>query len=87
MRRALQERTYFVYMYGNVINEVGYKLFNEVVHTTYRFITALLADHSVMPPDIGRYLAAPGQCADERDNHEALCLGHEANYDTVPMVL
>ncbi|MDH4988734.1 beta-ketoacyl-ACP synthase III [Aminobacter anthyllidis] len=84
--RAGQENTSVVEMEGNMIKQVGNKVFKEVTHAAHRFITAFLADHGMTPSDIRRYWLHQ---ANARMNAMILklALGHEADQDTAPMVL
>lgn len=84
--RAGQENTSVVEMEGNMIKQVGNKVFKEVTHAAHRFITGFLADHGMTPSDIRRFWLHQ---ANARMNAMILklALGHEADQDKAPMVL
>ncbi|WP_378949884.1 beta-ketoacyl-ACP synthase III [Mesorhizobium sp. ANAO-SY3R2] len=84
--RAGQENPSVVEMEGNMIKQVGNKVFKEVTHAAHRFITAFLADNGMTPSDIRRYWLHQ---ANARMNAMILklALGHEADQDKAPMVL
>ena len=69
--RAGQDDTSAVLMEGNMIKQVGNKVFKEVTVAGHRFIVRVpgraRADAARHPP----LLAAPGQCAHERHDPEA----------------
>ncbi|MDP3897202.1 MAG: beta-ketoacyl-ACP synthase III [Mesorhizobium sp.] len=81
-----QENPSVVEMEGNMIKQVGNKVFKEVTVAAHRFIAAFLADHGMTPQDIRRYWLHQ---ANGRMNAMImkLTLGHEADEDRAPMVL
>lgn len=84
--RAGQERTSVVEMEGNMIKQVGNKVFKEVTHAAQRFIAEFLADNRLSSRDIRRYWLHQ---ANARMNAMILklTLGHDADQDRAPMVL
>ena len=84
--RAGQDNTSFVEMEGNMIKQVGNKVFKEVTHAAHRFITGFLGDHGMTVEDIRRYWLHQ---ANGRMNAMImkLALGHDADDDRAPMVL
>jgi beta-ketodecanoyl-[acyl-carrier-protein] synthase len=71
---------------GNLIKQVGNKVFKEVTHAAHRFITGFLTDHGMGVEDVRRYWLHQ---ANGRMNAMImkLALGHEADEDRAPMVL
>ena len=59
-------------MEGNMIKQVGNKVFKEVTVAGHRFIVEFLAEHGLTPRRHPPLLAAPGQCAHERHDPEAV---------------
>lgn len=86
MIKAGQADTSFVQMEGNMIKQVGNKVFKEVTHAAHRFITGFLTDHGMGVEDVRRYWLHQ---ANGRMNAMImkLALGHEADEDRAPMVL
>jgi beta-ketodecanoyl-[acyl-carrier-protein] synthase len=84
--RAGQEDVSAVQMEGNMIKQVGNKVFKEVTHAAHRFITGFLADHGMGVEDVRRFWLHQ---ANGRMNAMImkLALGHEADFDRAPMVL
>ena len=84
--RTGQDDTSVVEMEGNMIKQVGNKVFKEVTHAAHRFITTFLADHGMTPSDVRRYWLHQ---ANARMNAMILklALGHDADHDKAPMVL
>ena len=81
-----QEDTSAVQMEGNMIKQVGNKVFKEVTLAAHRFIEEFLTDQGLTPADIRRYWLHQ---ANGRMNAMImkLTLGHEADEDVAPMVL
>lgn len=86
MTRNEQDDPYLISMEGNMIKQVGQKVFKEVTHAAHRFITQFLADHQISPNDVRRYWLHQ---ANGRMNAMILklALGHEADQDRAPTVL
>lgn len=87
MTRAAQEDPYMVAMEGNLIKQVGNKVFKEVTVAGHRFIVDFLAEHGGLTPnDIRRFWLHQ---ANARMNAMILKLafGHEVGHDRAPMVL
>lgn len=86
LTRTGQDDPYLLNMEGNMIKQVGHKVFKEVTHAAHRFITTFLADHGLTPQDIRRYWLHQ---ANARMNAMILrlALGHDADHDRAPMVL
>lgn len=84
--RAGQEDTSAVVMEGNMIKQVGNKVFKEVTVAGHRFIVEFLADHGLTPEGVRRYWLHQ---ANARMNAMILKLafGHEVGHDRAPMVL
>lgn len=84
--RAGQENTSIVEMEGNMIKQVGNKVFKEVTVAGHRFIVGFLAEHHLTPRDIRRFWLHQ---ANARMNAMILKLafGHEVGHDRAPMVL
>jgi beta-ketodecanoyl-[acyl-carrier-protein] synthase len=81
-----QEDTSMIAMEGNMIKQVGNKVFKEVTLAGHRFIVAFLADHGLTPEDVRRFWLHQ---ANARMNAMILKLafGHEVGPDRAPMVL
>lgn len=81
-----QDDTSAVRMEGNMIKQVGNKVFKEVTVAGHRFIVAFLADHGLTPHDVRRFWLHQ---ANARMNAMILKLafGHEVGHDRAPMVL
>ena len=84
--RAGQEDTSVIEMEGNMIKQVGNKVFKEVTVAGHRFIVEFLAEHGLTPDDIRRFWLHQ---ANARMNAMILKLafGHEVDHDRAPMVL
>ena len=86
LTRAGQEDVSAVSMEGNMIKQVGNKVFKEVTVAGHRFICDFLANHDLTPDDIRRFWLHQ---ANARMNAMILKLafGHEVGHDRAPMVL
>ncbi len=86
LNRASQERNDIVEMEGNLIKQVGNKVFKEVTVAASHFIKDFLADNWLSPSDVQRYWLHQ---ANGRMNAMImkLVLGHEASAEQAPMVL
>lgn len=86
LNRASQERTDIVEMEGNLIKQVGNRVFKEVTVAASRFMKDFLADNWLSPSDVHRYWLHQ---ANGRMNAMImkLVLGHEADRDRAPIVL
>lgn len=86
LTRTAQEDPYMVDMEGNMIEQVGNKVFKEVTVAGHRFIVDFLAEHGLTPDDIRRFWLHQ---ANARMNAMILKLafGHEVGHDRAPMVL
>ena len=84
--RAGQEDTSVIEMEGNMIKQVGNKVFKEVTVAGHRFIVEFLAEMGLVPQDIRRFWLHQ---ANARMNAMILKLafGHEVDHDRAPMVL
>ena len=84
--RTGQEDTSVVQMEGNMIKQVGNKVFKEVTVAGHRFIVDFLADHKLTPQEIRRFWLHQ---ANARMNAMILKLsfGHDVGHDRAPMVL
>lgn len=84
--RAGQEDTSTVKMEGNMIKQVGNKVFKEVTVAGHKFIVGFLAEHGLTPEGIRRFWLHQ---ANARMNAMILKLafGHEVDHDRAPMVL
>ena len=84
--RSGQDDTSVVNMEGNMIKQVGNKVFKEVTVAAHKFIASFLADHDMTVEDVRRYWLHQ---ANGRMNAMImkLTLGHEADADRAPMVL
>ncbi len=84
--RAGQDDTSAVLMEGNMIKQVGNKVFKEVTVAGHRFIVRFLAEHGLTPQGIRRFWLHQ---ANARMNAMILKLafGHEVDHDRAPMVL
>ena len=84
--RAGQDDTSVIAMEGNMIKQVGNKVFKEVTVAGHRFIVDFLAEHGKTPEDIRRFWLHQ---ANARMNAMILKLsfGHEVGHDRAPMVL
>jgi beta-ketodecanoyl-[acyl-carrier-protein] synthase len=86
LTRTEQEDPYVVPMQGNMIRQVGNKVFKEVTVAGHRFIVDFLAGHGLTPPDIRRFWLHQ---ANARMNAMILKLsfGHVLDHDRAPTVL
>jgi len=86
LTRTAQEDPYMINMEGNMIKQVGNKVFKEVTVAGHRFIVNFLAEHGQTPDDIRRFWLHQ---ANARMNAMILKLsfGHEVGHDRAPMVL
>lgn len=86
LNRASQDDTSFVAMEGNMIKQIGNKVFKEVTVAGHKFIVDFLAEHGHRPQDIRRFWLHQ---ANARMNAMILKLsfGHEVDHDRAPMVL
>jgi beta-ketodecanoyl-[acyl-carrier-protein] synthase len=84
--KAGQESTAAIEMEGNMIKQVGSKVFKEVTLSACRFITEFAGDHGLKPAEIRRFWLHQ---ANARMNAMImkLALGHEADQDRAPTVL
>lgn len=84
--RSGQDDTSVVNMEGNMIKQVGNKVFKEVTVAAHKFIASFLSDHDMTVEDVRRYWLHQ---ANGRMNAMImkLTLGHEADADRAPMVL
>jgi beta-ketodecanoyl-[acyl-carrier-protein] synthase len=84
--RAGQEDTSVIAMEGNMIKQVGNKVFKEVTVAGHRFIVEFLAEHGLDPDGVRRFWLHQ---ANARMNAMILKLsfGHEVDHDRAPMVL
>ncbi len=84
--RSGQDDTSVVNMEGNMIKQVGNKVFKEVTVAAHKFIENFLSDHDMTVEDVRRYWLHQ---ANGRMNAMImkLTLGHEADADRAPMVL
>ncbi|MBX3576796.1 MAG: beta-ketoacyl-ACP synthase III [Rhizobiaceae bacterium] len=81
-----QEDTSAVLMDGNMIKQVGNKVFKEVTIAGHRFIVDFLAAHGLTPEGVRRFWLHQ---ANARMNAMILkmAFGHEVGHDRAPMVL
>jgi len=86
LTRTAQEDPYRIDLEGNLINQVGNKVFKEVTVAGHRFIVDFLAEHGLTPEGIRRFWLHQ---ANARMNAMILKLafGHEVGHDRAPMVL
>jgi 3-oxoacyl-[acyl-carrier-protein] synthase III len=84
--RAGQAQTSVVEMEGNMIKQVGNKVFKDVTVAGHRFIVDFLRDHELTPEGVRRFWLHQ---ANARMNAMILKLsfGHEVDHDRAPMVL
>ncbi len=84
--RAGQEDTSVIRMEGNMIKQVGNRVFKEVTVAGHRFIVEFLGEHGLVPAGIRRFWLHQ---ANARMNAMILKLsfGHEVGHDRAPMVL
>lgn len=86
LSRAAQEDSSFLDMEGNMIKQVGNKVFKEVTVAGHRFIVDFLAEHDHTPDTVRRFWLHQ---ANARMNAMILKLsfGHDVGHDRAPMVL
>ncbi len=86
LTRTAQDDPYMIDLEGNMIKQVGNKVFKEVTVAGHRFIVEFLAEHGQTPDDIRRFWLHQ---ANARMNAMILKLafGHEVGHDRAPMVL
>ncbi len=86
LTRTASEDPYLLAMEGNMIKQVGNKVFKEVTVAGHRFIVDFLAEHGLTPEGIRRFWLHQ---ANQRMNAMILKLafGHEVGNDRAPMVL
>ena len=86
LNRAAQEDTSSVPMAGNMIKQVGNRVFKEVTVAGHKFIVDFLAEHGHKPQDIRRFWLHQ---ANARMNAMILKLsfGHEVDQDRAPVIL
>lgn len=86
LNRAAQEDTSSVPTAGNMIKQVGNRVFKEVTVAGHKFIVDFLAEHGHAPQDIRRFWLHQ---ANSRMNAMILKLsfGHEVDQDRAPTVL
>lgn len=86
LSRLSQEDTTMLAMEGNMIRQVGNKVFKDVTVAAHRFIVDFLGDHGHGPEDIRRFWLHQ---ANARMNAMILKLsfGHDLDHDRAPMVL
>ncbi|QPC88768.1 beta-ketoacyl-ACP synthase III [Mesorhizobium sp. NBSH29] len=86
LSRNAQEDPYMIDMDGNMIRQVGNKVFKEVTVAGHRFIVDFLGEHGLRPDDIRRFWLHQ---ANARMNAMILKLsfGREIGHDRAPMVL
>jgi len=84
--RAEQEDPYTIPLEGNMIKQVGNKVFKEVTVAGHKFIVDFLAEHNLTPQDMRRFWLHQ---ANARMNAMILKLafGEEVGHDRAPMVL
>jgi beta-ketodecanoyl-[acyl-carrier-protein] synthase len=86
LSRSSQERTDVLEMEGNLIKQVGNKVFKEVTVAASRFMKEFLADNNLAPSEVRRYWLHQ---ANGRMNAMImkLVLDHDADGDRAPIVL
>jgi len=86
LTRTAQADPYMIDLEGNMIRQVGNKVFKDVTVAGHRFIVGFLAEHGQTPDDIRRFWLHQ---ANARMNAMILKLafGHEVGHDRAPMVL
>lgn len=86
LTRAAQPDPYVLPMQGNLIKQVGNKVFKEVTVAGHKFIVDFLAQHDLTPQDMRRFWLHQ---ANARMNNMILKLafGEEVGHDRAPMVL
>lgn len=86
LTRNAAEDPYFISMEGNMIKQVGNKVFKEVTVAGHKFIVNFLAEHGLTPDGIRRFWLHQ---ANARMNAMILKLsfGRDVGHDRAPMVL
>lgn len=86
LTRTAQDDPYMIDLEGNMIKQVGNKVFKEVTVAGHKFIVEFLAEHGLTPHGIRRFWLHQ---ANARMNAMILKLafGHEVGHDRAPMVL
>ena len=86
LTRTAAADPYMINMEGNMIKQVGNKVFKEVTVAGHKFIVGFLAEHGLTPDGIRRFWLHQ---ANARMNAMILKLsfGHEVGHDRAPMVL
>jgi beta-ketodecanoyl-[acyl-carrier-protein] synthase len=86
LTRSAQDDPYMIDLEGNLIRQVGNKVFKDVTVAGHRFIVDFLAEHGLTPEGIRRFWLHQ---ANARMNAMILKLafGHEVGHDRAPMVL
>ncbi len=86
LTRTASDDPYMISMEGNMIKQVGNKVFKEVTVAGHSFIVNFLAEHGLTPQGIRRFWLHQ---ANARMNAMILKLafGHEVGHDRAPMVL
>jgi beta-ketodecanoyl-[acyl-carrier-protein] synthase len=86
LTRTAEDDPTMINMEGNMIKQVGNKVFKEVTVAGHRFIVNFLAEHGLTPDGIRRFWLHQ---ANARMNAMILKLafGHEVGHDRAPMVL
>lgn len=86
LTRTGQDDPYMIALEGNMIRQVGNRVFKDVTVAGHRFIVDFLAEHGQTPDDIRRFWLHQ---ANARMNAMILKLsfGHEVGHDRAPMVL
>ncbi len=86
LTRTAADDPYLIAMEGNMIKQVGNKVFKEVTVAGHRFIVEFLAEHGLTPDGIRRFWLHQ---ANARMNAMILKLafGREVGHDRAPMVL
>ncbi|MEP9371850.1 beta-ketoacyl-ACP synthase III [Mesorhizobium sp. KR1-2] len=86
LTRTFQDDPYMIDLEGNMIKQVGNRVFKDVTVAGHRFIVGFLAEHGQTPDDIRRFWLHQ---ANARMNAMILKLafGHEVGHDRAPMVL
>lgn len=86
LTRTALDDPYMIGLEGNMIKQVGNKVFKEVTVAGHRFIVDFLAEHGLTPNGIRRFWLHQ---ANARMNSMILKLafGHDVDHDRAPMVL
>ncbi|MGB3417410.1 MAG: beta-ketoacyl-ACP synthase III [Mesorhizobium sp.] len=86
LTRTAEEDPYQISLEGNMIHQVGNKVFKEVTVAGHKFIVEFLAEHGLTPEGIRRFWLHQ---ANARMNAMILRLafGHDVDHDRAPMVL